>query len=920
MVDIVSTISPSSTPVVPDFTSLQAWEDSIPADLVAADERHIGHCLDQGAFSSGSQILAIGGQTTDATRNIILTAAAGASFSDKAAVRTTALAYNSAGGVSITAAASYLNSINILTDFTVLRGLQLRNTSGGGSEAIVRFTSGADSGLIDRCIMSGPRRMVFADALNCMIKNTLFQLTGGGGTGLFATQSASFLGNTVIGSGGGVGVHSEFGTVTISNTAMFNMGIYTEIGTSGGFAGSHNATDNATFPGSNNQTSLVFADQFNNVATDYRAAGGGDLQAGTPDATNLPVDISIFTRDGTTPWIGAWENGAGDVTPPGYDTVPAVDNVNELLITVDATATDVGSANVNHYAVLVANDAAAPSPAQVVAGQNSTGAAALDADSSLAVANGVEAQLVLTGINTVTPYDVYYVIGDATGNLSAVTKLDATTGAASRTAVAAEASDVPGGVIAFTLTGFSGPPTGATINGVAATIENALVGSVDVVLPGLSAFANGQPHAATRWLTNLNVIITEAGGSGNDSIQIDPTDTDGPDNWFGVAAAPAVDTIFPAGLVAGDDYFIERVSGTINDIASNGSPSFGTSSGSFTRRFFDVNVASWSAIETAVTWGNLAPVIVGPATPESDEGDIAVDGGTYSITNRDGELPTLTGPDAEFFTLILQTGDIFALSFIDAPAYGSPLDANADNVYEITINIDDTINSPVTFDVDVSVRSTDETPQIVGNAAPTVEEGNTAVGVYGVAFRNGQLPTLSGPDASAFSITLQSGDNFNLAFLIAPVLSPPGDVGGDNIYNVTINIDDGINDPVSLPVAITLVEEGAGADLIPPVISLIGSSQIFVDQDDAYVDPGATATDNVDGNLTSSIVTVNPVNTALPGAYLITYNVSDAAGNAANQVTRQVLVIATQGQASSNVGERKTGRFEYINGKYVRVA
>ena len=60
-----------------------------------------------------------------------------------------------------------------------------------------------------------------------------------------------------------------------------------------------------------------------------------------------------------------------------------------------------------------------------------------------------------------------------------------------------------------------------------------------------------------------------------------------------------------------------------------------------------------------------------------------------------------------------------------------------------------------------------------------------------------------------------------------------------------------------------------------------------------YTDAGATATDNVDGNITSRIVTVNPVNTALIGTYTVTYDVKNAAGNPATQVARTVRVIHT---------------------------
>jgi hypothetical protein len=57
-----------------------------------------------------------------------------------------------------------------------------------------------------------------------------------------------------------------------------------------------------------------------------------------------------------------------------------------------------------------------------------------------------------------------------------------------------------------------------------------------------------------------------------------------------------------------------------------------------------------------------------------------------------------------------------------------------------------------------------------------------------------------------------------------------------------------------------------------------------------YVDAGATALDAEDGDLTGSIVTVNPVNTLIAGTYFVTYDVSDSSANAAVQVIRTVTV------------------------------
>ncbi|MCX9082257.1 MAG: DUF5011 domain-containing protein, partial [Candidatus Methanoperedens sp.] len=82
------------------------------------------------------------------------------------------------------------------------------------------------------------------------------------------------------------------------------------------------------------------------------------------------------------------------------------------------------------------------------------------------------------------------------------------------------------------------------------------------------------------------------------------------------------------------------------------------------------------------------------------------------------------------------------------------------------------------------------------------------------------------------------------------------------------------------------------SDTTPPVITLLGSTTVNLVVGSAYSDAGATALDNKDGVLTSKIVTVNSVNTAVIGSYKVTYNVVDAAGNKAVEVVRTVNVVA----------------------------
>ena len=94
---------------------------------------------------------------------------------------------------------------------------------------------------------------------------------------------------------------------------------------------------------------------------------------------------------------------------------------------------------------------------------------------------------------------------------------------------------------------------------------------------------------------------------------------------------------------------------------------------------------------------------------------------------------------------------------------------------------------------------------------------------------------------------------------------------------------------------------GGVADTTAPVITLVGSATVNLNLGASYTDAGATATDNIDGNLTANIVTVDNVNTALEGTYTVTYNVSDAAGNAATEVVRTVIVTATSSGCSGGV-------------------
>lgn len=86
----------------------------------------------------------------------------------------------------------------------------------------------------------------------------------------------------------------------------------------------------------------------------------------------------------------------------------------------------------------------------------------------------------------------------------------------------------------------------------------------------------------------------------------------------------------------------------------------------------------------------------------------------------------------------------------------------------------------------------------------------------------------------------------------------------------------------------------SGKDVTKPIISMIGSSPIFVEVKSTYTDSGATASDFYFGNFTPFIVSNSNVNINKVGTYTVTYDVTDSSGNAATTVTRTVNVRDTQ--------------------------
>lgn len=116
---------------------------------------------------------------------------------------------------------------------------------------------------------------------------------------------------------------------------------------------------------------------------------------------------------------------------------------------------------------------------------------------------------------------------------------------------------------------------------------------------------------------------------------------------------------------------------------------------------------------------------------------------------------------------------------------------------------------------------------------------------------------------------------------------------------------------LSAPVEVNLGSAGetdeahsvfAANDDIAPTITLQGGSKVVVELGTVWSDPGYTANDNIDGDISGSVaVGGDVVNMSEKGIYFVTYNVQDSSLNDAVEVVREVHVNTAQPATSWNL-------------------
>jgi hypothetical protein len=114
-------------------------------------------------------------------------------------------------------------------------------------------------------------------------------------------------------------------------------------------------------------------------------------------------------------------------------------------------------------------------------------------------------------------------------------------------------------------------------------------------------------------------------------------------------------------------------------------------------------------------------------------------------------------------------------------------------------------------------------------------------------------------------------------------------------YTITYNVSDNAGNTATSVIRTIYV-----IDVLAPTITITGSNPITIASGTIYSDAGSSATDDVDGNVTSKITSTSTVNTSVGGTYTVTYRVSDNAGNVATATRTVIVKYCSEGTITYN--------------------
>ncbi len=268
--------------------------------------------------------------------------------------------------------------------------------------------------------------------------------------------------------------------------------------------------------------------------------------------------------------------------------------------------------------------------------------------------------------------------------------------------------------------------------------------------------------------------------------------------------------------------------------------------------------------------------------------------GTYSVTynvsdaagNAADEVTRTVNitPDVTKPVITITGGDIDHEQGTPYTDLGATALDNIDGDITSLITIQSTVDPDTAGTYAVVYSVSDSSGNAADQKTRTVVVSDTTKPV--ITLIGGDIDHEQGTPYTDLGATAFDNIDGDITSLISVGNNVDSDIAGT--YTIIYNVSDSSGNTADQKTRTVVV-----SDTTRPVINLIGDSEINLLVDDIYVDDGATAVDNIDGDITNQIITVNPVNTIEFGTYVVTYNVKDSSGNEATEVTRSVYIGGT---------------------------
>jgi hypothetical protein len=275
-----------------------------------------------------------------------------------------------------------------------------------------------------------------------------------------------------------------------------------------------------------------------------------------------------------------------------------------------------------------------------------------------------------------------------------------------------------------------------------------------------------------------------------------------------------------------------------------------------------------------------------------------MDAGTTLIYSLNG------GDDAAKFSINTATG---ALSFLAAPDFENPTDADANNSYIVIVRAGDGANSDDQVIVVNVTNANDNNPVITSNggganASVSIMENTANVATVTATDADAgstiMYSIVGGVDAAKFSINSSTGV---LSFLAAPDFENPSDADANNIYIVTVRAGDGVNND-DQSVAVTVSDANDNAPVITSNGGGVNTSVSVAENTTAVTtviatdaDAGSTIVYSINGGADAAKFSINSTTGVLTFTPAADFeNPTDADGN------NSYIVIVRAGDGINN--------------------